>query len=110
MAVDVTQEAQVLQKADPAAGFPYGFEDAFDGAAERGVAGLGAERDGAAEHEVDHGVDAPGDVVLDDDFLAGPGAVVGGERGGERGAAAGDAGGQAALLGEAAGAGERAPA
>src|SRR5262245_38583618 len=37
----------------------------------------GIDGDGLAEHEVDHGLDAPGDVVLDDDLAPAGGAVVG---------------------------------
>ena len=103
VAVDVAHEADVLEEGDAAAGFPDGGEDALDGVLEVRVGSGGGDGDGAAEHEVDHGLDAPGDVVLDDDLLAAQGAVVGDEAGGTGALVpcAEDARGEAAFLGEA---------
>ena len=64
----------------------------------------GADDDRLAEEEIDHGLDAPGDIVLDDDFLAGDAVEVFGEENVGAAAQAGDACGQAPFLGLAVGA------
>ncbi|MEM6333742.1 MAG: hypothetical protein AAF823_10435 [Planctomycetota bacterium] len=65
-------------------------EEALDGVGAGGVGGEGLEGGCPADHEVDHAVDAPGDVVFED-ALGGVGR--GGRAGGAGLKASGQAGG-----------------
>ena len=71
MAVDVAQQQRVVEQRHAARGFPYGVEGGLDASALAGFTGLAQEQERHGKHEVDHGVDAPGDVVLDDDLARG---------------------------------------
>ncbi len=74
---DVAEQGHVLKESDAAGVFPDAVEDTLDGAAMSFVGSSRDHRHGLAEHEVHHGLHAPGDVVLDDDFATGGAAVVG---------------------------------
>ena len=95
VAVDVGHECGIAEQGGTARGLPDGVEGALDSSCERRIARAGDDCERPAEQEVDHRVDAPRDVVFDDDLFALPGAVVADS------ACAEEACGQAAFLGEA---------
>src|SRR5690606_4007476 len=97
VAVHRAEQGQVLEQGGPAVVLEDVVEQFLDGGGAVGVGGGAADGEGPAEHEVDHGVDSPGDVVFDDD-LAGAGASAGGGRFLEVGV---QPRGQALLLGQA---------
>lgn len=103
-AVDGAQECQLLEELDAAV---VGEDEAKEVADELSAGGIGSgglDDQGFAKEVVDGGVDAPADVVFDDDFLAGD---AGGEGCGIEVAAgtyAGETGGESPFLGLAIGA------
>jgi hypothetical protein len=101
--VDGAEDGEVLEEGEAAVGLEDGGGESGEGVAAARVGCGGDEDERLAEEVVDHGLDAPGDVVLDDDLLSGDGVAVRGEVG-LAGVVAGDARGHAPLLGLAVGA------
>ena len=77
MAVHMAEKADISKERGAAGAFPDGIEDVLDTAGDGGIGGAGDEFDGTGEEEIDRGLDAPTDVVLNDDFAA-EALVVGG--------------------------------
>lgn len=76
VAVDVGEERGIVEECGAAGAFPNGVEGGFDGAGGREICGGGAKRDGLTEEEIDHGVNAPTDVIFDDGLAVGRGGGV----------------------------------
>jgi len=92
------EQGQLLEKLDSAVGVDDGTQELFDFLGAFGIGGQGGDDDVLAEEVIDHGLHPPGDVVFNDDFLAGDAGDGLGEADFRAGAGAGDARGQAPFL------------
>jgi len=82
VAVDVSEERGIVKERGATGALPDGVESGFDGASGGKICGGGAEGDGFTEEKIDHGVNAPADVIFDDGFaVRGVGGVDAGREG-----------------------------
>lgn len=71
MAVDRAEQYEFLEELGAAGLREDVAKQGVDVFSELGVVGLGSDTDRSADHEVDQRVEPPGDIVLDDGFMAG---------------------------------------